>query len=90
MFGSKNRRISALEAEMVDLAKRLKAEIATCDALDRTAKKYRQERDDYRERLLRFTAPRERGPGGRFVKIGDGGSGFIRPTNGAAAQAVVS
>lgn len=43
-----------------------------------------RERDGYREQLLRFTGPRQRGEHGRFVKAGDGGGGSIKPTpNGA-------
>lgn len=73
MFGSKNRRIAALEAQVVSLAKSLKAEIATRDALDRTAKKYRQERDSYREDALKHRRSRAN------LKQ------FRTPTNGAQA-----
>jgi hypothetical protein len=47
----------------------LREEIAESTALRIELFTAQRERDEYRERLLRFTAPRQRGPGGRFVKV---------------------
>jgi hypothetical protein len=57
------RRQSGVKGRMADefLAERDAARIERDTA--------QRERDEYRERLLRFTAPRERGPGGRFMKV---------------------
>jgi hypothetical protein len=52
--------INRLRDERDDLAKSLRLEKVTCDALDRTAKKYRQERDAARAELKVFTDRRER------------------------------
>lgn len=50
--------IDRLVAENDRLAKMLRNEQATNDALDRTAKKYRQERDEYKPDALKHRASR--------------------------------
>lgn len=91
MFGiGKSAEIARLESELAGMTKAYRTELATNDALDRTAKKFRQERDDARlaltatenqlaaanTKLQPFLA-RKRGDGGRFVKV----NGTARASN---------
>lgn len=46
--------VAMLEADNADLSKSLRTELATNDALDRTARKYREERDSYKPDALKY------------------------------------
>lgn len=48
--------VASLQSDRANQANRLRIELATNDALDRTAKKYRQERDEYKPDALKFRA----------------------------------